>query len=51
VVLQQNTPVAAPMQNTDPCHSAWGPRLSHRPGILIAQLKSFCKEQIIDRRV
>ena len=29
VVRQQNTLVAAPMNTTDPDHSAWGPRLSH----------------------
>ena len=36
VLLQQNTPIAAPLKNTDPGHSAWGPRLSHRLTLLRA---------------
>ena len=39
VDLQQNTPVAATMENTDPDHSAWGTRLSHRLALLCQGLR------------
>ena len=34
MMLQQNTPVAVPIENTDPVHSAWGPHLTHRLTLL-----------------
>ena len=39
VVHQQNTPIAAPINTTDPDHSAWGPRLSHRFTLLCQGLR------------
>ena len=39
VVHQQNTPIAAPINTTDPGHSAWGPRLSHRLSLLCQELR------------
>ena len=42
-VHQQNTPVAAPMNTTDPDHSAWGPRLSHH--LTLCQALRYLKLQ------
>ena len=39
VMFRQNTPVAALIENTDPGHSAWWPRLTHRLALLCQGLR------------